>query len=1306
MASDNSPLVENPVFGRRAPEASQNNVVESPTFPEKIYVPENKRGEKVWNVDSPYSEVYVPSLYQGGIEALTLLLDVPTQAVNWLLKKGSEAVGLDPKYLSAEKPLTLGDIVKYGFELPATIETAITDESPGVLTKGFSATPRAAKTEEERFGRDLAYILGGGLTLPVGLGSMFGQLTSRFGSTVLREGEPINRLLETAGGRGVNSVAARRLVQNSVKGPNPAQALKDAAEVYAANFTVGLGRAPIRTMGKELLIAGGAGFGYGTPELWADDDQKIMLDLGPGIGEVDTKPTLKLLTSLGLPVLLAHTPTGVAIAADKTKVTPFLSALWKKSRMLGASLVGGMRESGRKDMAARIWAAMQADPHFTEEVFLPAVEAGLFKSPFSKDIRTDVLPDGTIIPKTGGIWPDTLQAMKEAGLDDTLLSSLDAALRGRGRNPQMRQGELERRARTLDNTFELLKTRIRRGEGTEKDTAAFVEKVRKDLETEDLNNLDDAAKAAQLAFDELAPVIGGADASVLALEFLDKARITSRGIRKELWSPENIGTEYLDASSLGDWAAAQINALGRAGTVTPGMDFLLQLAGKTRLNDIGIGQSGQPLKQSDLARLTDDAANVAETIGENGLFDVYGELGTVTGNPVRLSEIDGFRRQVGDRWRTAIKAGGDDLARRYRELINFIDDNVMVAENLRFFGRGEVSPENLRNLEIARAYTKDAKRRSGPDSPIGRFLYGKERFDEEFLQSFISPGTGSGARAKAFRNALNEPQRPLDDAANVTWEKNPEASFVLREGDPNVIEAELLRRFAESVGPNGVPTERNVHNFLRRYGEAVDQIDGLRGKFDNLRGLQQAVDEMSAKLTTPTPEQVMAAVQKGGTSADVEMAKRLLSENLASVRYKRIASEYIQADVDEMAQAFIRNAAIEGTGPNSFAASKADDLANLLAKDESGFATEGFRAALWRALRDSSRNYNKDNVMQPGIDTAKLTTKIQELDPFLRRFFDDNSMELLHELVKGGPLQRQGTLAETARVSPQDVLAGRGATWGQSELVGVAGRMGGQQIFGRLGINVLVATGMGKRIAGYTFSKVGEEGIYKIVEEALRDPVKAAALIKRYRELPDWVTPTKERVEPVLADPKAFSSETYAEGKGRLKKAADFVGNALAKYSLDAIQRASVLGLIPAQREATAMTVEQDWEKGAPYLYRDNKLRAYIEAMEEDRGRHADAISNLTGAPPEAAPVSAPPNQKRQVPPRRPMTTPINRNAVPGSSLAPTPHPFLQTPQASAPQGRIDPQRMAQMSELGMPLFRGKEGGIVSIQCKPRQLVG
>jgi hypothetical protein len=1301
-----------PIAGYEPPSADTDDaLVENPVFG-KPYVWENRSGEEVWNRDAPLETLYAPSLYEGGIEALTMIADLPTHVLDWLFRRGSEVLGLDPTPLLGKKATTLGDIVKSGFELPATIETAITGESPGVLARGFSATPREAKTEEERFGRDLAYILGGGLALPFGLAAAFRQTTIRLGRHVLQEGKPIYRLLETAGGRGPNSVIARRLIAGATKGPNPGQALKDAAEVYAANFMIGMGQAKWRTMGKELLIAGSAGVGYGLPELWADDNQKIMLDLGPDIGEVDTKPVLKLLTSLGMPVLLAHGPAGIGLAADKTKITPLLSRMWKKAKIFSASLWGGAREEGRQNMAARVMNAMYADPHFVETILLPAIEAGHFKSPFSKDIRTTVLPDGTVIPKTGGIWPDTVQALKEMGLDDTRLASLDAALRGRGRNPQERLGEMERRARTLDNTFELLKTRIRRGEGTEKDTAAFVEKVRKDLETEDLNNLDDAAKAAKTAFDELAPVIGGEDASRIALEFLDRARITSRGIRKELWSEENIGTEFIEASSLGDWAADQINALGRAGAVTPGMSFLLQLAGKTRLNNIGIGQSGQPLKQSDLARLTGDAENVLAAIGDNGLYDVYGAPGTITGSPVRVTDIDGLRRQVGDKWKVAKIAGEEALAGRYRKLINFIDDEVMIADNLRVQGAGEISPENLRNLEIARAYTKDAKSRFGPDSPIGKFLYGRERFDEEFLQSFISRGVGAGARVDAFRNALNEPQRPIEDA--VTWEKDPAASLVLKKGDPNVIEAELLRRFTESVGPDGVVTERNVHNFLRSYETAVARIDGLRGKFDDLRRLQRDVDEMSAKLTTPTEEQILAATARGGTSADVETARRLLSENLASVRYKRIASDYLRADVDEMAQAFIRNAAIEGAGPNSFAASKADDLANMLDKDPDGNAIEGFRAALWQALRNASRNYDADQVMQPGIDTAKLTEKIRELEPFLRRFFDDNSMELLQELVKGGSLQRAGTLAPTTQVSPADVMAGRGASWGASELVGVAGRIGGQQVFGRLGINVLVATGMGKRLAGYTFSKVGEEGIYKIVEEALRDPVKAAALMKRYKELPDWVAPAKEaygraKTDPAFTDPKGTAVAAYEEGKGQLKKGVALVGDVVAKYSLNALQKAVTLGLLPAQREATAMTVEQDWEKGAPYIYRDNKIRAYIEAMEEDRGRPVEQVDEPGG-------VGGQSSVQPAVPPYRSSSRRMRdtiRGIVPASSLASArplgPPPTAQGQPPPPAQGQIDPQQLPRMRDLGMPFFEGtpfNKGGIVSIKRKPRQLVG
>ena len=135
---------------------------------------------------------------------------------------------------------------------------------------------------------------------------------------------------------------------------------------------------------------------------------------------------------------------------------------------------------------------------------------------------------------------------------------------------------------------------------------------------------------------------------------------------------------------------------------------------------------------------------------------------------------------------------------------------------------------------------------------------------------------------------------------------------------------------------------------------------------------------------------------------------------------------------------------------------------------------------MWRALKDSSVRRDKDKVVEPGIDTAKLTETKERLRPFLEKFWDKSQMEYLDELVKGGPLQRTGTLTPTAKVTPQDIMAGKQG-FGTVETVGAAGRTVGQKLFGTFGINPLVATGMGRRISAYVFSRMGEERILKHV---------------------------------------------------------------------------------------------------------------------------------------------------------------------------------------------------------------------------------
>jgi hypothetical protein len=1242
-----------------------------------------------------WSTLEMPSLYRGLLETAAFFFDVPTLIADWALEKGTSALGIDPVLSAPEgkRPVLLSDIGKKIFEAPREIETSLTG-SPGMLTRGFTASPRAAQSPEERFWAEVYYLSGSGLSFPTSLAGLFGTLRA-----------PAAKLLNDAAGRGVNSAAARNTVGKALKGPSPMQAIVQGGREYANRFTLGMGQRPVRTMVGEQFIATTAGIGMGLPEIFADDDAKILLDLGEGIGKIDVKPSLKVIASLGIPIVAMHTPTGIALAGDITKITPLLRWVTQKARVFGGSLVAGFTDKGRTDLASRIVAAMESEPGFYQEVFLPAVEAGLFRTPgASTPIR--ILEDGTPVPASGGLRPDTPQALRELGLDDTRIAALDASLRGRGTNLQARIAEEQRRAERLDESFEMLKSRL--GVGDEAATSATIERVRASLDDEAAEALIDAMRQASTAYEALVPTLGRAEASKIAVDLIDQARLASRKIRQDLWAKELVGTEYVDTSKFGDWAARQIAEAERTGTIAPGQGLLYKIAGRKRLEALNLTKAGEPItftKDPDLPITSDDVL-------ENGLFDIYGDPGTITGTRVKILDLQNFRSEVGDLMRAAYRVGKDKIGSRYSAIRNHIDEELLAAKNF-----SDLSPENVRNIEANRLYTIDEKSRWGPNSELGRILYkGDKPLPEEFFARFLRGGPGSGARVEAWRAALNEPQR-IVEGDTVTWQQSPTASLEVA-GSPNVMEAEILRRFTEMV-PDGRVTQKDVDRFLRQYEEAVEKFPGLKKKFNDLVGLGKAVDEMASKLTVPSRETIFNAMKQGATAEDVVTAYKQAHETLQSRRLANVASDYLGADVNARASSFLAN-----TKPEN-AARAADDMVALLNADKTGKAAAGFRAALWKAMRNHSRRINPDDgSVAPGIDTPKLREKIDELRPFLSKFFDKNSMEFLDELLKGGRLQRTGT-GVAAAGTPADVMS---ANFAQIEAVGAAGRTMGQKIFGSIGINPLVATGMGRRIAAYTFTKIGEDKIMKLVEDALRDPERAAFLLRRFRELPDWTpSPKAERLKSeVLSDPLAVAQRGATTATDRARDIGNFAGKYIKNHSLEAIERAVRFGLIPAQAGARALTVEQDWEKGAPYIYRDNKIRAYIEAMEEDRGRpdaaikkqlyieemdedrrrHAAAISSLTGAPPEAAPIS-PPNQ------RRPMTTPINRNAVPGSTLAPTPHPFLQTPQAflqtpqaSAPQGRASAQTIAGLRDVGLDLFRGKEGGIVSLPCKPRQLVG
>jgi hypothetical protein len=1257
--------------------------------PEPVPLPPDLRGTFVSAEDpesmgapDAFSSLYAPNFYKGAIDAATFLVDIPTTIAGAGLGIGFDLLGFDETAKRFKNPVLLGDIVKAGFEAPARIEEAITGEAP-TITAGFDATPREARNQSERFLRDVFYISGGGVSFPTALGQAFGTLRG-----------PVQKFLTDAGGRGVNSEAARRLLDqaSSAKGPNAAQALVDAARQYASKYAAGLGSQTKRTLAVEQGLATAAGIGFALPERYADKDGKIMLDIGDGEGSVDMAPTLKILSSMGLPILLQHTPTGF-LAAGGDKALNLLRYVKDRSRVFAKSLVGGFSESGRMDMAARIFNTMESEAGVLENVLLPAIEAGQFRSPGSSTpIR--ILDDGTVVPEYGGINPDTLQALKILGFDDTRLAALDASLQGRGTNRQTRISEEARRAQRLDDTFELLRSHL--GSGDEAATYRAIEKARNNLDDDALEAVEVAVARARDVFEALEPSIGRAEASKAAVEMLDGARQASRDVTRKLFDKELIGTDYVDTRSFGDWAVSIIEETSRNLRVTPGMGIFYKLAGRTRLAKHGLaGETGKPLTADDLGGVkgTGDDLLRPEEVPENGLYDVFGDAGTIYASPVKIETLQNFRSEMGDIARAAWKRGDEKLGRRMSLIIDYIDDELLAAKNF----EGKVAPENIRNIEIGRQYVKDAKERFGPNSEIGRALFkGDDIIDEGFLNRLIRPGPESGARVELFRNALNEPQQVIQDG-NATWRRDPAATLALGD-NPNVIEADLLLRYTESIG-SGKVTQKNVDRFLTQYSEAIDKIPGLRERFNDLKAVQQAADAMTSKLTVPDRDKVLAAIRSGATLEDVVNARRILRENLQDRQLANTASEYLDADVNQAARTFI------GAEPKN-AAKRSDEIAALLARDETGEAARGFRAALWRTLRDTSRRVGPEGEALPGIDTKKLVETIENNRTYLEKFYDKSGMEFLDELVKGGSLQETGTASPLAG-SPQAAMR---AEFGTVEAVGAVGRTAGQKFFGFFGINPLVATGMGRRIAAYTFTRMGEDKIFKNIEDALRDPEKAAVLIRRYKDLDKWEPPSTARqlADDAIADPLG----TAINAKDRLARGAGYVGKYLKGHSQEAVERAVRFGLVPAQAEARRVSLEDDYRAGPPFVYEDNRILYSIKNKPSGTGVGPAAVAAQPPAQPPVewgvpVPVPRQSGTQRMRETIRGIGQRDSRPPVQGSSLASV------NPLGTALFGANDPVYGLGYNHggyvtggAGSGVGRMEESGIMSVPCKPRQLVG
>jgi hypothetical protein len=246
----------------------------------------------------------------------------------------------------------------------------------------------------------------------------------------------------------------------------------------------------------------------------------------------------------------------------------------------------------------------------------------------------------------------------------------------------------------------------------------------------------------------------------------------------------------------------------------------------------------------------------------------------------------------------------------------------------------------------------------------------------------------------------------------------------------------------------------------------------------------------------------------------------------------------------------------------------------------------------------------------------------------------------------------------------------------------------------------------------YLFKSIGEKEIMQHVEDAFRNPEKAAALVRRAQQLPGYQPPeaVKQIAERVLTEPKEVGKEALQGAWSLTKKALSKVKSVLENYSSAAIQRAVRLGLLPAQAESRKMDVETDYRLGPPFIYRDNIIRFDLELR----------VQGAAGTPPPNWPINVLQDVGTESilsaePPVPPANVPSSPPPPPLSPMGGGASLQVPSPLEGTMLSRIDPfaqRQFADTRQRGQEVFGpmdtvfANKGGIVSLRKKkPRQMV-
>jgi len=412
------------------------------------------------------------------------------------------------------------------------------------------------------------------------------------------------------------------------------------------------------------------------------------------------------------------------------------------------------------------------------------------------------------------------------------------------------------------------------------------------------------------------------------------------------------------------------------------------------------------------------------------------------------------------------------------------------------------------------------------------------------------------------------------------------------------------------------------------------------------------------------------------TTIDEALATQNL-DDVAGIRDAGLISRRIQAD-NSAVSVFLDNdpkvvAAKLLGDPQRFETDIAATL-KILDADETGAARAGFQRAIFDELTRRTLKTPETAGRMAGeavLDPAQINQVLTENEAALRQVFSDvvaktpdgkdltsyDMLKIFNDEMSLGMSERSG-IAAGAKATPV-VLAFRG-----TEAIRNFGRVAGVHAAKWTGGPALVMAGAGGRLANRVYEAGGNTAIFKLVADALVDPSLAKLLLTE--------TATLSKKGRFVFDKRLT--------KGL--KPYQFMAGPPAQVARESIEQQKEIDRIKR-------------EGGEQEIRYDPVEDIYIR----------EKVSPQTSVQP-----AGPPNR------RMVSNLPPPRDPSHASMLSQV------DPVAPLPTGQVSEETLAGLSQVGLPLFAGygghitagagsgvgrmEESGIMSVQCKPRQIVG